>query len=563
MATEKKSFKVDTSPTKEAVVDSLTRDVTVETCIFDLIDNAVDAARDTIFRERYEEAKVGLPESYEGFKIELTLDGDGLKITDNCGGIALDRLQSMVLRFGKTSEKQMGIGVFGVGLNRALFKLGRISHLKTDTGTQRAELVLNTEEYIKRAEDWSLPAEEFASTGEIGTVIEIRQSPEDISQKFADAEWHDNFRYEIGKRYGRFIVKKLIIIINDHEINNGEVKIRDGGPYDSEYKFYKTEDGVSIHIEHGQHDGHRFSKEDGYDINNNKKLTDQYGWTILCNDRSILISDRSKRTGWDSFHTEFYGFVGKVNFVCRDPGKLPWDTTKTAIDLHNHAYITALQDMRRFVQKWRTFAEARKKKEGIPKPVPPKSPPSIPTPPKPSSPLTIPKPTVKPFVKVDHIQSRTVLPDDVDERHCNDKHLRLVHEAKRLDLADFTYSGLALVRMLFESSVVTYMARHNRYDELKGFAIAKRVADRGKPLTKDEENKLVPSLDEMVAFLENRPDVWGEAKQNHLKHSLKNFGKHKPTLNAAIHNPFQPVAAAKAFEIREEVLPMLRHLIET
>ena len=44
-----KEFPVDTSPTKRVVVDSITRDATDEECIFDLIDNAIDAARNIIF----------------------------------------------------------------------------------------------------------------------------------------------------------------------------------------------------------------------------------------------------------------------------------------------------------------------------------------------------------------------------------------------------------------------------------------------------------------------------------------------------------------------------------
>ena len=75
---------------------------------------------------------------FAGFTISLTLNGTGFKIEDNCGGIPVDALRDMVLRFGKASDHAMGIGVFGVGLNRALFKLGKVSHLKTDTGSERA-----------------------------------------------------------------------------------------------------------------------------------------------------------------------------------------------------------------------------------------------------------------------------------------------------------------------------------------------------------------------------------------------------------------------------------------
>ena len=345
-------------------------DVDVSTCVFDLIDNAADAARETVFRKVPTEDRRVLPESYEGFQIDLVFSSDGLTVKDNCGGIPVDSLRSMVPRFGKRSMHDMGIGVFGVGLNRALFKLGRVSHLKTDTGAQRAELVLETAKYLK-SEDWDLPAQEFASSGKIGTEIEIRKPPADIGQQFADAEWTENLRHEIGRRYGRFIAKeKLVIRVNGILAEDEEVPIRDGGPYEGEYKLFKTEDGVAIHIQYGQHREHRFTKEEGYDLQRNSALTSQFGWTVFCNDRAIIISDRTYKTGWDArFHTEFYGFVGNVNFVGSDPAKLPWDTTKTDVDLNNSAYQAALVDMRRFVEKWRKLAEERKK-VGPPKPVP-------------------------------------------------------------------------------------------------------------------------------------------------------------------------------------------------
>ena len=79
----------------------------------------------------------------------------------------------------------------------------------------------------------------------------------------------------------------------------------------------------------------------------------------------------------------------------------------------------------------------------------------------------------------------------------------------------------------------------------------------------DQIKRLVPDFDEMIAFLENHPDVWGAAKENYLRHGLRRIAAHQPTLNSALHNPFQIVGAPKAFEIRDEVLPLLRHLIET
>ena len=38
---------------------------------------------------------------------------------------------------------------------------------------------------------------------------------------------------------------------------------------------------------------------------------------------------------------------------------------------------------------------------------------------------------------------------------------------------------------------------------------------------------------------------------------------HKPRLNSVLHNPYQAIDRTEAFSIRTEILPILRHLIET
>lgn len=114
-----KKFNVDTSPTKEVVVGSLTRDATIEACIFDLIDNAIDAARDASFEVMGNDDKNVLLESYEGFEIYLKINSGGISISDNSGGMHIKALEHITLRFGAKSSHNMGIGVFGVGLKQS------------------------------------------------------------------------------------------------------------------------------------------------------------------------------------------------------------------------------------------------------------------------------------------------------------------------------------------------------------------------------------------------------------------------------------------------------------
>lgn len=567
-----RDFSIDTSPTKRVVVDSLTRDVSVEACIFDLVDNSLDAAKETAQANLTNDGNA-LVDDYSGFFVKLTINGDGLDISDNCGGISVDKLRTMVLRFGERSAHKAGIGVFGVGLNRALFRIGQVTHLQTDTGAERAQLVLNVEEYLKNDKDWNLPAESFASKGDVGTEIEIRKPSSEVSQRFANPDFENDLRTEMSMRYARFLKMGMLIELNGSKILGQEILIRENSPFSDGLvpKFFHV-NGVSIYIQYGQHEIHRFTNEVDYDKEINKPLTSQYGWTVLCNDRTVLLNDRTFKTGWDSFHTEFYGFVGVVSFVSEDPSLLPWTTTKDDVDLNSQVYQRALDEMRSSAKKWRTFSAERKKgaKKGeVLTPIPPvRRPPthhsSDPTHVKPSTPPPSPVriPIKKPVVKVDHNQLRFVLPSDIDETNCEEKLLTLVHEAKSLDIGTHSYSALALMRMLFETAVLNHAVRHQYADAMKAAAITTRNAVRTKAMTPTEENRAVPSFDESLDFLDGNHAVWGAIKATQLIHCIGRTRNQKQLMNSAMHSGWQAIDRTTVFQIRTELLPLLRHLIE-
>lgn len=568
---------VDTRPSKAVVVDSLTRDISVEACVFDLIDNSIDAARNTIVRISGAEELLGLPSSYQGYKVDIEVGGESFSIADNCGGIVAKHLENSVLRFGERSAHNFGIGVFGVGLNRALFRIGRVTNLVSDTGLERVELDFDVDDYLA-TETWTLKANKLPTQGKIGTFIKISSLSNETSQLLGGHDWVESLILEAGKRYGKFIDKGLELSINGDPVNSQLVRLRSDGPYGKDSKFFRVSEDVSVFIESGQHVHHRFSAEPDYNKGRNTTLTSDYGWNVFCNERAVLISDKTRKTGWyTKFHSEFYGFVGEVYFSCKDPSKLPWSTTKSDVDLNNTAYQMALVDMEKFASRWRSNAGNAKGMKGrdevlIPTPVSISKPADEPSKPEtkvakpsPSAPKPS-EPVKKPVVKIDHNTFITVLPHDVDERHCYDKHLALVHEAKRLNLSDLTYSGLVLIRMLFESSAVCFLKRRGLHGEMKESMIKSRNAEREKaskpPLTEREEKNSDPSIDEIIVFLQGHESVWGDVSVNKIKHSLTKFSKSKPLLNSAAHNNFQMLNKHEAFTVRDAVLPILRHLIQ-
>jgi hypothetical protein len=64
------------------------------------------------------------------------------------------------------------------------------------------------------------------------------------------------------------------------------------------------------------------------------------GWYVYCNGRLILDADKTTITGWGErdeakmprFHNQYSRFRGFAYFKCKDPDRLPWNTTKTGLD---------------------------------------------------------------------------------------------------------------------------------------------------------------------------------------------------------------------------------------
>src|SRR5262245_14324304 len=112
------------NPTKEFFVRMLTRDITVDDCILDLIDNSVDGAW------RSEGSRpMGLSDESDLSKyvIRILAQRERFTISDNCGGMTLDDAINHAFSFGRPADQEVdeySIGVYGIGMKRAVFKLG-------------------------------------------------------------------------------------------------------------------------------------------------------------------------------------------------------------------------------------------------------------------------------------------------------------------------------------------------------------------------------------------------------------------------------------------------------
>ena len=220
---------VDASPVKSFFVSMLTRDIQLEEAILDLLDNCVDG----ILRS----FDTTSTRPYEGFKADITFGPDEFLISDNCGGIPW-KLHDYAFRMGRSPSRTLdapgSVGVYGIGMKRAIFKIGRHCLISTRNAGDQYEVEV-TPEWISNENSWDIPVREsHQATDYDGTAIYIGELYPSISQTFGDASKSFNsalirmiathYAYIIDKGFevtvnGASVKPRSARIVYDHEEN--------------------------------------------------------------------------------------------------------------------------------------------------------------------------------------------------------------------------------------------------------------------------------------------------------------------------------------------------------
>src|SRR5690606_39542847 len=75
------------------------------------------------------------------------------------------------------------------------------------------------------------------------------------------------------------------------------VSSRDDGP--GPYVYQKTIDDVVVSIAVGLNTSRRFDSDDDDEVDfAGQRSAETAGWTVLCNDRAVIVGDKSRLTGW-------------------------------------------------------------------------------------------------------------------------------------------------------------------------------------------------------------------------------------------------------------------------
>ena len=326
------------NPSKELFITMLIKDITLKDAIGDLIDNSVDAAK------KCAEDKNDL----SNFQININITTDSFSIEDNCGGIEVEIAQKYAFRFGRPKEQFFtpeSVGRFGIGMKRAFFKIGSLINITSNAPKSSFELEIDVPKWQKNLDNWDFQFKikkdnienELINTF---TKININNLTNDAKSIFQLTNFKEELKAEIAK-------EQIMNIDNGIKININESLLE--ALLAPKLELKKDKDITPIH--------QKYSFEGGLDVTIlagvSEDKGEEGGWYIFCNNRLISGPDTSKDTGWKGkgrggaalYHDQYHRFRGYVFFESSDPSNLPWNTTKTGMDLDSPIYKNVLTKM--------------------------------------------------------------------------------------------------------------------------------------------------------------------------------------------------------------------------
>ncbi len=364
---------VNAAPVKSFFVQMLTRDIELSDAILDLLDNCIDGILRTA------DQKSNNP--YIGHRISINMSAQAFEISDNCGGIPLETLKTYAFRMGREStmpkDKVATVGTFGIGMKRAIFKMGTrcevFTRSKTDFNIDDAtsHLVSITPDWIGRENDWNIPFKTVPTTQfkEFGTRIRISELNESTKSNLdcPKSGFDEKIRKQIEVTYGVMIAKGLEILVNGEIVHSAPMALKIGKEV-SPYVYKAKINGVDVFLAVGltspliEGEG---TPEDGGPPKYSAQCA---GWTILCNDRVVLYADKTILTGWGEagvpqFHPQYNPISGIVAFNSDDVRALPTTTTKRGVDASNSTYLIVKNYMREGTKACIKFTNDWKKRE--------------------------------------------------------------------------------------------------------------------------------------------------------------------------------------------------------
>lgn len=363
MVTQNPDTTVDAGAEKRFFIEMLTKDIELLPAIVDLVDNSVDGAR-------------GLhPDGNlagQWVRIEF---GDGkFTISDNSGGISVDIARHYAFRFGRSegfTGVKRSVGQFGVGMKRAIFKIGQAFDVRSthrgDSGASgqgsRFHLNVDVEQWAAQ-EAWTFQFESveeevtIPAGEEAGTAISVTKLHPSVQDDLDDPAIVQALRTELRVRHQESIQSGLKLHLNSEKpLTASRPSLQASGVVRPVFREFQVPGATSGTVDVRLYAGtvappKRDKDADPEDEGQAENFQDpgDAGWYLFCNDRLLLVADRTSLTGWGNpaaaYHPQYRAFRGFVYLSADDASLLPWNTTKTAVDRDSPVFRAVQSEMK-------------------------------------------------------------------------------------------------------------------------------------------------------------------------------------------------------------------------
>jgi hypothetical protein len=341
---------INASPTKELFINMLVKDISLLRSIIDLVDNSLDGAK-----------RIRGEGPYTGLWVKIEISEDSFKITDNCGGISVQLARDYAFRFGRPEDMEAttrSIGQFGVGMKRALFKIGNIFSVESTAKESSFFMKVNVNEWKLDKATWQFKFIRYQENQHnrdenLGTEIIVEEiHKEDIRSEFKQDKFIRQLANQLQEAYTESLARGLVITVNRLPLRVEPLKLLSSisilpAYRNDRYVVGAEKEEVFVKIYAGISDS---NPEDA-------------GWYIFCNGRLVLGANQTSTTGWGEgdevtipkYHNQYARFRGYVFFDADNASLLPWNTTKTGVDSDSFLYKAVRQNMLTIMRSVITF----------------------------------------------------------------------------------------------------------------------------------------------------------------------------------------------------------------
>jgi Histidine kinase-, DNA gyrase B-, and HSP90-like ATPase len=357
--------RVEARPEKRFFIDMLVKDIELIPAIVDFVDNSVDSARAMV---------VG--GDLTGRKVEIEATPERFEVVDNCAGISTEVARRYAFHFGRPENFEgiaHSVGQFGVGMKRALFKLGRAFEIESRTESSYFLMREQVERWAADpSPDWSFSFEDFdddrplAEGESAGTRIRIDPLLPSVADDFDSYEVLSSLRADLELRHERSLEAGLEIVLNGERLTPRPPLLlasNDFGPIRMTYEVGTNGDTVAVELFAGVVRG----AEEEPDSEEAERFTreGEAGWYLFCNDRLVFAAERTGLTGWGdgaaAYHPQYRNFRGYAFLSAQSAGLLPWNTTKTSVDRDDQVWRTVRGEMKSSLRKVQTVMNRLKR----------------------------------------------------------------------------------------------------------------------------------------------------------------------------------------------------------